>query len=121
MAKSLTIEDLYTAFGTGIWFRDLTGILLWLGIAVLTIYVPYLNESPLRIIFALPVVLFIPGYALIAALFPPGKEEIDTLERVALSFGLSIAVVPLIGLALNYTPPGGYGWTRLFSPCPSSR
>ncbi|GAB7016564.1 DUF1616 domain-containing protein [Methanogenium cariaci] len=105
MAKSLTIEDLYTAFGTGIWFRDLTGILLWLGIAVLTIYVPYLNESPLRIIFALPVVLFIPGYALIAALFP-GKEEIDTLERVALSFGLSIAVVPLIGLALNYTPWG---------------
>jgi uncharacterized membrane protein len=105
MTTSPTTEDLYTAFGTGIWFRDLTGILLWLGIAVLTIYVPYLNESPLRIVFALPVVLFIPGYALIAALFP-GKEEIDTLERTALSFGLSIAVVPLIGLALNYTPWG---------------
>lgn len=105
MTKSPTTEDLYTAFGTGIWFRDIAGILLWLGIAVLTIYVPYLNESPLRIIFALPVVLFIPGYALIAALFP-GNEEIDTLERVALSFGLSIAVVPLIGLALNYTPWG---------------
>ncbi len=105
MTKSPTTEDLYTAFGTGIWFRDLAGILLWLGIAVLTIYVPYLNESPLRIVFALPVVLFIPGYALIAALFP-GKEEIDTLERTALSFGLSIAVVPLIGLALNYTPWG---------------
>lgn len=105
MTKSPTTEDLYTAFGTGIWFRDLAGILLWLGIAVLTIYVPYLNESPLRIVFALPVVLFIPGYALIAALFP-GNEEIDTLERTALSFGLSIAVVPLIGLALNYTPWG---------------
>lgn len=105
MTKSPTTEDLYTAFGSGVWFRDLAGILLWLGIAVLTIYVPYLNESPLRIIFALPVVLFIPGYALIAALFP-GEEEIDTLERVALSFGLSIAVVPLIGLALNYTPWG---------------
>lgn len=105
MTTSPTTEDLYTAFGSGIWFRDLAGILLWLGIAVLTIYVPYLNESPLRIVFALPVVLFIPGYALIAALFP-GKEEIDTLERVALSFGLSIAVVPLIGLALNYTPWG---------------
>ena len=105
MTKSPTTEDLYTAFGTGIWFRDIAGILLWLGIVVLTIYVPYLNESPLRIIFALPVVLFIPGYALIAALFP-GNEEIDTLERVALSFGLSIAVVPLLGLALNYTPWG---------------
>ncbi|WAI00695.1 DUF1616 domain-containing protein [Methanogenium organophilum] len=105
MTKSPTTEDLYRAFGTGIWFRDLVGILVWLGIAVLTVYVPYLNESPLRIVFALPVVLFIPGYALIAALFP-GNEEIDTLERIALSFGLSIALVPLIGLALNYTPWG---------------
>jgi uncharacterized membrane protein len=50
-------------------------------------------------------VLFIPGYALIAALFP-GKGDLDGIERLALSFGLSIAVVPLIGLALNFTPFG---------------
>jgi len=50
-------------------------------------------------------VLFIPGYALIAALFP-GKHDLDGIERLALSFGLSIAVVPLIGLALNFTPFG---------------
>lgn len=64
-----------------------------------------MNETPLRVVFALPVVLFIPGYVLIAALFP-GSTEIDSIERIALSFGLSIAVVPLIGLALNYTPFG---------------
>ncbi|MFZ5650686.1 MAG: DUF1616 domain-containing protein [Bacillota bacterium] len=40
-----------------------------------------------------------------AALFP-GREDLDGIERVALSFGLSIAVVPLIGLVLNYTPWG---------------
>jgi len=28
---------------------------------------------------------------------------LDSIERIALSFGLSIAVVPLLGLALNYT------------------
>jgi uncharacterized membrane protein len=50
-------------------------------------------------------VLFLPGYALIAALFPR-KDDLDGIERVALSFGLSIAVVPLIGLGLNYTPWG---------------
>jgi uncharacterized membrane protein len=50
-------------------------------------------------------VLFIPGYSLIAALFP-GEKDIDLIERVALSFGLSIAVVPLTGLVLNYTPWG---------------
>jgi uncharacterized membrane protein len=50
-------------------------------------------------------VLFFPGYTLIAALFPR-KSSLGGIERVALSFGLSIAVVPLIGLMLNYTPWG---------------
>jgi len=58
-----------------------------------------------RILFGLLFVLFLPGYALIATLFP-SKEDIDWIERIALSFGLSIAVVPLIGLLLNYTPWG---------------
>jgi len=40
-----------------------------------------------------------------AALFTK-KEGMGGIERVALSFGLSIAVVPLIGLILNYTPWG---------------
>jgi len=35
------------------------------------------------------------------------REGIDDgIERVALSFGLSIAIVPLIGLVLNFTPWG---------------
>jgi uncharacterized membrane protein len=84
---------------------DLALCAVWIAAAVACIYFPVLNTSPIRIIFALPIVLFIPGYALIAALFP-NKSDIDLLERVALSFGLSIAVVPLIGLGLNYTPWG---------------
>ncbi|HAG08847.1 MAG TPA: hypothetical protein DCK87_04690 [Desulfotomaculum sp.] len=59
----------------------------------------------LRVILGLPFILFFPGYALIAALFP-NKDDLPGIERVALSFGLSIAVVPLLGLALNYTPWG---------------
>ncbi len=58
-----------------------------------------------RIGLGLPFVLFFPGYVLIAALFPK-KDDLGGIERLALSFGLSIAVVPLIGLGLNYTPWG---------------
>jgi len=59
----------------------------------------------LRIILGLPFLLFFPGYTLVAALFTR-KEGIGSVERMALSFGLSIAVVPLIGLILNYTAWG---------------
>jgi uncharacterized membrane protein len=67
-----------------------------------------------RIIFGLPFVLFFPGYSLILALFPK-KDRIGNIERVALSFGLSIAVVPLIGLILNYTPLGITLYSTLYS------
>ena len=30
----------------------------------------------------------------------------DTIERAALSFGMSLALVPIVGLILNYTPWG---------------
>lgn len=37
---------------------------------------------------------------------PRREGSIDGIERVALSFGLSIAITPLIGLVLNFTPFG---------------
>jgi len=49
-------------------------------------------------------VLFLPGYTFIRALFP--EKELDNIERVALSMGMSLALVPITGLILNYTPWG---------------
>ena len=72
---------------------------------VLIALVAFLPDSLARQILGLIFVLFLPGYAATAALFPE-NEQIDGIERVALSFGLSIAIVPLIGLALNFTPFG---------------
>lgn len=83
-------------------------LLTVIGLVLITdlfVLMPGLSETVFRNILGLPLVLFLPGYALIAALFP-AKDDLDGIERTALSFGLSIAVVPLIGLGLNYTPWG---------------
>jgi len=129
---------------------DLTAVVSLTVCTVLVVFVPWVNETPLRIVLGLPFVLFLPGYAFIAALFPEAGESptdetaadetdqtadgsnneersiidsetgnneqitpsetdrsgIDGIERVALSFGLSIAIVPLLGLILNFTPWG---------------
>ncbi len=77
-------------------------IVLALVLVALVFLVP---DSLARQILGLVFVLFLPGYAATAALFPE-DDQIDGIERVALSFGLSIAIVPLIGLALNFTPFG---------------
>lgn len=76
----------------------------------------------LRVLFGLPFLLFLPGYSLVSVLWTR-NSEMDTLERVALSLGLSIALVALVGLALNYTPMGItlnsmlftlFGWILIF-------
>ena len=65
-----------------------------------------LNETPVRVLLGLLLVLFLPGYSLVAALFPR-KDDPDGIERIALMFqGSGIAIVPLLGLALNYTSFG---------------
>lgn len=72
---------------------------------LLIIIITFFPSSISHIVLGLPLVLFFPGYTLIAALFPK-KSHLGDIQRVALSFGLSLAVVPLIGLALNYTAWG---------------
>lgn len=64
-----------------------------------------LTTGWLRVGLGVIFLLLFPGYTLTAAIFPR-KDSLDVMERVALSFGLSMAVVPLIGLILNYTPFG---------------
>lgn len=103
---------------------DLAAVVALTLATVAAVLTPGINDTPLRILLGLPFVLFLPGYALIAALFPEAgdtptnqsddaepdattdRRGIDGIERVALSFGLSIAVVPLLGLILNFTPFG---------------
>jgi len=64
-----------------------------------------LNETPVRLVLGSILVAFLPGYSLITALFPR-RDDLGVIERVALSFGLSISIVTLLGLILYYSPFG---------------
>ncbi|MDP1728986.1 MAG: DUF1616 domain-containing protein [archaeon] len=62
----------------------------------------------LRIVFGSVFVLFLPGFIISYIFFPKTKafeseekEAIDWIERIALSFALSIAIVPLMVFYLN--------------------
>lgn len=111
---------------------DLVVVLLLTGISLATVFLPGLRETPFRFVFGLLLVVFLPGYAAVAAVFPerntpdpdrsttpPGdastrsprqdqlaSRSIDGLERGLLSVGLSCVIVVLAGLVLNYTPWG---------------
>ncbi|MFC1988472.1 DUF1616 domain-containing protein [Chloroflexota bacterium] len=87
-------------------FRLPNGLLIIDTLTVLLVLaILIIPSSSLRIAFGLPFLLFFPGYVLVAALFAR-PEGMDGIEKTALSFGMSIAVTPLIGLGLNYTPWG---------------
>lgn len=83
--------------------HDLIILDLLVGLLILLVFL--FPSSALRIVLGLPFVLFFPGYVLLAALYPR-QGSISGISMTALGFGLSLAVVPLIGLALNYMPWG---------------
>jgi uncharacterized membrane protein len=83
--------------------------LLALASAVLALLLP---GGPLCLVVALPLVLFLPGYALASAIFARGKIPLRHL--LVLSLGLSLAILALGALLLNYLPGGiRAGWWAL--------
>ena len=81
--------------------------------AVLALLVP--ADIVLIRILTLPLVLVLPGYALTSALFP--NRSLGVPERLVFSLGLSLSIVILGGLALNWTPFGlrASSWAVLLS------
>ena len=80
-------------------------ILIVLLVVILPVLIIFFPSNALRIVLGLPFVLFLPGYTLMAALYVR-KDRIKNPDRLALSFGLSVVITPLIGLSLNYSPWG---------------
>jgi uncharacterized membrane protein len=111
---------------------DLMIVLLSVAATGITVFTPVLRSSPLRVILGVPFVLFIPGYALIAVLFPEAppqnhpttgvdadeatgiiSDRIDGIERLTLSFATSIALIIFCGLFLEISP-WEFGTVTLF-------
>ena len=105
---------------------DMVGVCL----AALASAVVYytVSLSAIRFLVAVPLVLFLPGYVLVSILFPRAGhssrtapddhtqslstardlDQVTVPERLGLSFGLSIAVVPLLALILDALPVDGF-------------
>ena len=66
-----------------------------------------LGGAPLavRLPFGLVAVLVLPGYGLTALTFPR-QRDLARVERLALSIGLSLAVIAFLALALDHSPWG---------------
>lgn len=73
-------------------------------LAIIAVYVPPINQTVLRVALSL-VLVFIPGYSMVAALFP-AKSDMGWMERLFVSFGISLVILPSIGIILNFTPLG---------------
>jgi uncharacterized membrane protein len=84
--------------------RDLT-IVAFLTL-LCAVMAPLLPVDVLSLLFALPLALVLPGYALTAAIF--ARRQIDPTQVAVLSLGLSLCVLALGALPLNYVP-GGIG------------
>lgn len=81
---------------------DILIILVWIVMTLIFVITPVLNNSFIRTILAIPMVIFIPGYVSMAVLFP-SRRSMNITEHISLSVGLSIAIVSLLGLLLNAT------------------
>ena len=65
-----------------------------------------LVEAPLavRLLPGLAATLVLPGYAMSVALFP--DRDFNTAERLAISFGLSLALIVVVSILISWTPWG---------------
>lgn len=111
VASASSLSD-YLRSGKAYWYW--TTVIL---AAVTSIVVFTVPEEAYPLVYARYIlgsifVLWMPGYTFIKALFPTkvpirtSSPELDNIERMALSIGMSLVLVPIIGLLLNYAPWG---------------
>lgn len=114
-------------------FGDLLVVVVGVVLMGGVIWTPWFSTTALQRLLGLVFVFFFPGYAIISLLFPEANvqseqdgesslqesfphirdAQITGIERLVMSFGMSVVVIPLIGLAL-WTLPGQLTQARFF-------
>ncbi len=80
-------------------------LLISMALGLVMVPLALFTDGPLRATLGIPFALFLPGYTLVAALFPR-RDDLGGPERLVYSLGLSLALLPLVGIAVNFTPWG---------------
>lgn len=112
--KSLQSRNIisYLRTGESLWYWMLLVAEMITTIMVFTISEAFYPWFYLRNFFGVVFVLFLPGYAFTRVFFPlnmtnkSSTVELKIIWRIALSIGMSLALVPIIGLFLYYSPLG---------------
>lgn len=109
-----TIQTQITIWQKQIVWQDFSPILVG---AMILILLKILGDEitflqPLRVILGLAYVLFVPGYCLTTALFPR-MNDLESVERLALGIGFSVASVSILALVLDWLHLGLYPWPIL--------
>lgn len=79
-------------------------VVMVLGAVGVALALTSVHPTVVRALFSAPLVLLLPGYALVAALLP--GRSLSVGERAAAAIGTSLAVAVLLGLILDLTPGG---------------
>ena len=102
--SGVSLSQYLRMWDENLWFYMSIGTAL---IASLAAYTLPMNSPlvALRWLLGTAFVLFVPGFAVMEALFP-ARGDLGTFVRFALSIGVSLVLVMLVGLVLSYTPWG---------------
>jgi hypothetical protein len=102
----------YTLSNEAYWFWTTIVLALVTPVTVFTVPEDAYPLVYIRYVLGGIFIFWLPGYTFIKALFPTtvpiktSSENLDTIIRIALSAGMSLALVLIVGLLLNYTPWG---------------
>jgi len=95
-----------------LWYWITVALAILTVITVLTVSKSDIPLVYLRSILGIFFFLFLPGFAIVKNFYSTERairlvpQKTLTIEYLALSFGISLVVVPIVGLILSFTPWG---------------